>query len=225
MEMALQLLLSQMFSAMGAFLKYVSEAPQRFVEDALLCVVVLLVFMLRRRYILRKIKRIVNIFAAQLEGSREFTQIRRTQAHEVFMSPPEETGPLKLETLCLAVLLENINRFYPLVEDVLKEDQNDEVSELSFHGMMMACAEAQKRLLKESSDSLQVQGAETENILEASQKNVNQVDKEMPDDLVKTARPKENIQLLSQEAAKWTVGAQEMGEPEQEACVKIEIHE
>ena len=36
MEMALQLLLSQMFSAMGAFLKYVSEAPQRFVEDALL---------------------------------------------------------------------------------------------------------------------------------------------------------------------------------------------
>ena len=209
MEMAFQLLLSQMFSAMGAFLKYVSEAPQRFVEDALLCVVVLLVFMLRRRYILRKIKRIVNIFAAQLEGSREFTQIRRTQAHEVFMSPPEEAGPLKLETLCLAVLLENINRFYPLVEDVLKEDQNDEVSELSFHGMMMACAEAQKRLLKESSDSLQVQGAETENILEASQKNVNQVDKEMPDDLVKTARPKENIQLLSQEAAKWTVGAQE----------------
>ena len=225
MEMALQLLLSQMFSAMGAFLKYVSEAPQRFVEDALLCVVVLLVFMLRRRYILRYKKEVADIFAAQLEESREFTQIRRTQAHEVFMSPPEETGPLNLETLCLAVLLENINRFYPLVEDVLKEDQNDEVSELSFHGVMMACAEAQKCLLKESSDSLQVQGAETENILEASQKNVNQVDKEMPDDLVNMARPKENIQLLSQEAAKWTVGAQEMGEPEQEACVKIEIHE
>ena len=223
--MTFQLMLGRMFSAMGAFVKYVSEGPEKFAVNVLFCAVIVLSFTLWRRYILRYKKEVADIFAAQLEESREFTQIRRTQAHEVFMSPPEEAGPLNLETLCLAVLLENINRFYPLVEDILKEDQNDEVSELSFHGVMMACAEAQKRLLKESSDSLQVQGAETENILEASQKNVNQVDKEMPDDLVKTARPKENIQLLSQEAAKWTVGAQEMGEPEQEACVKIEIHE
>ncbi|KAF6090937.1 hypothetical protein HJG60_012276 [Phyllostomus discolor] len=222
--MTFQLILHQIVSAMRAFVKYVTETPRKFLGNILFCVVILLYLMLWRRYVLRKNEQEVDRFAAQLEESHESTQIRPTQAREVSVSPPEEPRPLTLQALCLAVLLENINRFYPLLEDVLKE-QNDELLELSVHRVMMAWAEAQRRLFKESSDSLQVQGAETENILEASQKNVNQVDKEMPDDLVKMAHPEGNIQLLSQEAAKWTEGAQEMRELEKEACVKIEIHE
>ena len=133
---------------------------------------------------------------AEISAINEQMRVIKTGAHVV----KRDTYVFMLKLKSVLIFYEYLNSFNSLLI---------KVSELSFQGVMMACAEAQKCLLKESSDSLQVQGAETENILEASQKNVNQVDKEMPDDLVKTAHPKENIQLLSQEAAKWTVGAQE----------------
>lgn len=140
------------------------------------------------------------------------------------MSPPEEASPLKLQTLCLAALYKNMNRFNSLLEDFLKKEHKSELSEFSFHRVMTACLEVQLWLLEGSLNSLQFQVAETENILKVSQTNVNQAEKEMLYALVRRAHLQENLKLLSQEAAKWIERAGRMRE-QQQTSMKIQVYE
>ena len=131
--------------------------------------------MIKRRHTLKKKKEAAKRFSAQAEEYHEFTQKIRlfTQAHKAFRSPAEEASPLKLQSLCLVALHKDMNRFTSSPGDFLKKEPNNKLPKLLFHRVMMAYLQVQSQLLKESSESLHFQVAETKNILRASQKNVN----------------------------------------------------
>nr|KAF6360232.1 hypothetical protein mMyoMyo1_011178 [Myotis myotis] len=223
----LQLVVGRVYWAVVVFVKHVSQAPQSLAWDIPPCAA-LLALMLQRRYVFRRKQDAARRLAAQPEEHAESTQnLRLTQASEACVPPPEGARPPMSQTLCVYVwqTLIKISTGSTLCLRTLAKRNKNELPELPFPGAMKACLEVQTRLFEESANTPQVQVAETKNTLEVSQKNTTLIEKEMLDDLVKIAHPRENIQLFSQEAAKWSEGAWEMRGEEEQTCVKIQMNE
>lgn len=229
-KMTLQLVVGRVYRAAVAvvvFVKHVRQAPQSLAWVIPACAA-LLALTLWRRYVFRRKPDAARRLAAQPEEHAESSRnLRLTQASGACAPPPEGARPPKSQTLCVcpADPHQHIHGLDSLLEDSRKKEQKSELPELPFPGAMKACLEVQTRLFEEPANTQQVQVAETKDTLEVPQKNTTLIEKEMLDDLVKIAHPRKNIQLFSQEAAKWSEGAWEMRGEEEQTCVKIQMNE